>query len=146
MVSYWHDALANRQIDFDGSFRDLVFHPRMGLQFFMRFWSSWNDRAGIVIRYEDLREDPHKTFGEIANFIGLHVSDEEVAAAIEGSTLEKTGNAQQTNPGEFSKKFEEGFVFACKGTAGEGKAQFYHELNDYYQRLREQYQFDPYPF
>ncbi len=64
-------------------------------------WGSWANhvafwrnspaaRAGRLhlVRYEDLRRDPHMVFGEIVRFLGAQRTNEEIASAIEGNSIE----------------------------------------------------------
>lgn len=146
MVSYWHYAKAKKELNFTGSLKDLVYHPEKGLRSYMTFFNSWKDRAGIIICYEDLREHPTATFRRLLDYIGVDASERQILSALEASSLEKTRAAQEKSSRKFRDTFKEEFAFARRGATGEGAALFDEELNDYYLKLRKEFQFDSYPF
>ena len=144
MVSFLHYANATKAIDFEGDLGDLVHHPQLGLDAYLQFYTSWLPHAGLVVKYEELRVDPQAGFRRIAEYIGMDVSEEEIAAALEASTLERTRRAQEQSSDEFRAKFKDGFQFARKGTTGEGRAAFDENLEAYYAKRRRQFGFDLY--
>lgn len=146
MVSFLHYANAKKVFNFSGNLKDLVYHPEMGLEYYMKFYSSWISRADLIIKYEDLRKTPMESLTKVVNFIGLDYSEEEIAVALEASSLDKTRVAQKSSSDNFKGIFKKGFVFARKGESGEGQNEFDNELNDYYKELRRKYSFDLYHF
>ena len=83
-----------------------------------------------------------EVFAEFAQ--EMDFSDEEIAKALELSSLENTRKAQEKGSDKFQKKFKGDFVFARKGVVGEGKEQFDSEATAYFRKLRQQYGFDFY--
>ena len=130
MVSYWHYAKAKKELNFEGSLKDLVYDPEKGLRNYMSFYRSWKDRAGILIRYEDLRANPHETFKRFIDFIGVDATSQQIQQALEASSLEKTRTAQEQSSSKFRSTFKGEYAFARKGSTGEGMMQFDEELDE----------------
>lgn len=45
----------------------------------MRFYKGWSNRIGVVVRYEDLLEDPLKEVGRVARFLNIEVTNQSAA-------------------------------------------------------------------
>ena len=96
------------------------------------YWGSWQDHINswwnkervLYVKYEDLLERTAITLKEIADFINLDVSENEIAIAIEKSTFEK----QQK---DFDKFFS-GQKVGIKGKAGAGNDYFDKSLLKYF--------------
>ncbi|WP_169054136.1 sulfotransferase domain-containing protein [Nitratireductor sp. XY-223] len=52
-------------------------------------WTRNDHRAIYIMRYEDMKADPRKTFGALASHLLLRPTDEQLDAAIEMSSFEK---------------------------------------------------------
>lgn len=146
MYSYLHYANAKKEFNFSGDLNDLVYHEEMGLEYYMKFYTSWKDRASLFIKYEDMRKNPVETFSKLVAALGIDKSQKEIEEALEKSSLQRTRAAQEKSSEKFTGKFKEGFVFARKGASGEGKKEFDDNLNSLYKNLREKYSFDLYPY
>jgi hypothetical protein len=146
MISFLHYANAKKEIDFSGNLHDLVFHPEIGMESYMKFYTSWNEKATLFIKYEELKRNPFETFKKLLSTLDIVCTEEEIKAALAKSSLEKTREAQEQSSEEFQKTFKDGFLFARKGQSGNGKSYFDDELNAYYKELREKYNFNLYDF
>ena len=146
MISYFHYASAKKQLSFDGDFSDLVMHPLMGLENYMKFYSSWIPKAGLTIKYEDMRRDSLATFNNLVKYLELDFTSEQVKTALEVSSLDKTRKAQKISSDSHQNNFKKGFVFARKGSIGEGQAIFesHPELGKYYKTIKAKYNFNFY--
>lgn len=144
MVSFLHYANAKKEFGFSGDLNALVRHPEMGLDAYFRFYKSWLPHAGLVIRYEDLRQAPQESFVRILKHIGIEADSAAIAAALEASSLERTRVAQERSSETFQSKFTQGFVFARKGEVGDGRMLFDDELEAYFQDRRKHWGFDLY--
>jgi hypothetical protein len=144
MISFLHYANAKTGFGFQGDLKDLVLHPEMGLDAYFHFYQSWLPHAQLVLRYEDLRSDPQRSFRQLVDFIGYDASDVEIDAALNASSLERTRAAQARSSDAFTGKFKEGFVFARSGRTGEGQSVFTDELEEILYEKRQQYGFTLY--
>lgn len=144
MVSFLHYANAKREFGFSGGLDDLLRHPDMGLDSYFRFYCSWVDKAGLIVSYEDLRGSPVETFRRLLDYIGIEASGDELEAALQASSLEKTRKAQAQSSEAFQSKFAEGFVFARKGSVGEGRQIFDADQEAFFQSRRRHWGFDLY--
>ncbi|RED96149.1 sulfotransferase domain-containing protein [Marinoscillum furvescens] len=146
MYSYLHYANAKKAFGFSGDLKDLVYSQEFGLEQYMRFYQSWVDKAELIIKYEELIADQTETFFKLVQTLELPFSREDVIEAVELSSIEKTRKAQEKSEKYFQYGFDNKFIFARKGQAGDGVAQFSSELNIYYSKLRNQYNFNLYDF
>ena len=146
MISFYHYASAKKQLNFNGEVKDLIYHPLMGLENYMKFYSSWLPHADLVIRYEELRKNPFQEFNKLVDYLNLDFSKEQIEMALEASSIKKTRTAQKQSESFNKDKFSEEFVFARKGMIGDGHDIFDQspELSNYYSKMVEKYKFDLY--
>ena len=86
----------------DVSLFDFVVDPVYGLVrcvAFLNLWAKEVDRPKelLVVRYEDLRAEPVHWLGQIASFIGLEASEQDIAEAVEGASIENMRRREAAN-------------------------------------------------
>lgn len=145
MISLLHYLQAVKAFNFSGTLQDLVTHREFGFDYYFRFYQSWQHRAGLVMRYEEMRSAPEHEFARLASFVGLDVDRDDIRAALEASTIKRTREAQIRSTERFKEQFAETFVFARSGRSGEGKESFDSESEATYRERRAAYGFDLYP-
>ncbi len=143
-VSFLHYANAKKEFGFEGGLDALMAHPELGLDRYFEFYMSWIPKADLIIRYEDMRKQPNVEFAKILRHMDIEPTEEDLAAALDASTMEKTREAQSRSSESFQSKFKEGFVFARKGESGEGKSLFTDAQEAYFQQRRAHWGFDYY--
>ena len=80
--------------DFNGSLSDFIRHPIGGIESLVKFYNIWAKnrnrvKAFLLIRYEDLHQNPESILTNILNFVGLNgVSREIICQAIEACSFE----------------------------------------------------------
>ena len=84
----------------DISIYDFVMDEDAGLPHIMRFmnlWASESDklRSFFLLRYEDLRSQPNETLRKLLEFIGTPGTEEQIADAIEFSSVENMKKMEQ---------------------------------------------------
>jgi Sulfotransferase domain len=76
----------------DGSFDDFLRGPdhtgRSPVDDWCAFYAEWGRRAGLVLRFEDLKERPLETVREALATLGLEAGDDTLRRAIERSTFD----------------------------------------------------------
>jgi hypothetical protein len=83
---------------------------------------SWVDESGLplqVMRYEDMKDQPEKTFSQALDFIGLQYSSHEVQAALEACEFSKL-KRQEEEKG-FNEKNARSPGFFRSGSVGDWK-------------------------
>ncbi len=143
VVSLFHYARAKRTLEFEGGIDDLIYDAEMGLEPFFKHFASWRPRAGLVVRYEDLKSNPIEAFGGICDFCGVEGDAAAIEAALEKSSMRQMRQAQKESTESF-KNHEPGFVFARKGTAGQWPDHFDDRALAYYGALCDRFGFDLY--
>ncbi len=105
--NYLQRQHGKRFADFDA----FCFHWRYGLNAWSNFMSSWQGKATVVLRYEDVQVDPLTTLGEMYRVIGYRIADDLLSEAIALSSREKMkkslnqfGDPNNSNGFEFVRK------------------------------------------
>lgn len=82
---------------------------------------SWNveSESGLIIRYEDLINDPLKYFKLIAQYMGIKKPDTEIIQAIENCSFSKLQNRERMEG--FHEKSIHAKSFFSKGIIGRGE-------------------------
>lgn len=134
-VSYYHYANAKKELEYSGELLDIINHPQMGFEYFFRQFNSWKDDAGLILKYEDLKNEPQEHFRRLSNFIGVQATDVQITNAIAKSDLNSMRKAQELST-EFKGKFDKGFVFARKGESDQWRSLFGAKELDIWEKLR----------
>jgi len=89
-------------------------------------WTAIPNQALHVVRYEDMANEPQRTFGAVAGFLGLRVAPERIAHAIAHSSFAVL-REQELHEGfrERSKKSDQ---FFRAGEVGQGRRLLAPEL------------------
>ena len=140
VVSLYHYATAKRTLDFEGTLDDLIYDEEMGLEAFFKHYASWKPRAGLVVRYEDLKAKPIEAFGAICDFCSIEADAASIQAALDKSSLQRMRDAQKASTTSF-QNHDPDFVFARKGTAGQWQEHFDARALAYYRELCDTYGF-----
>ncbi|MBK1832396.1 sulfotransferase domain-containing protein [Verrucomicrobiaceae bacterium R5-34] len=143
VVSYYHYSKGVKNIDYDGSFSDLLRHPSMGLESFFKHYYSWKDNADMVLRYEDFKDDPTETFSKLSEFCKLTTNVDEIQQAITGAGF-KNMKAIQSRSGKLRSEFKEGHQFVRSGKKAQWIDLFTVDDLAYYNLLKEKYNFHLY--
>jgi hypothetical protein len=132
-VSYYHYRL--KQLEDGTTFGDFLRRKD-------HFPSRWKDHveswlnAGLpekdflVVRYENLLEDPLSEMVRMVNFVGLDASDDAIIEAIENSRFEKMKEIDQTKGRKYNLTGTKDFV--RKGQAGSWRDEFSKEEIRYF--------------
>lgn len=143
VVSFYHYAKASKNIGFDGSLKEFIRHPTRGLESFFKQFNSWRDQAELVIRYEDLKDDPVGQFTNLVDYLNIPASRGNIDLAVSRSSMDQMRKAQETSRA-FKDKFSEGFVFARSGASRQWEGLFDEEDIQYWQSLKVANAFDLY--
>ncbi|MGC9453705.1 MAG: sulfotransferase domain-containing protein [Phycisphaerae bacterium] len=110
---------------FDGSFMEYLESPR-GPRRWARHVSEWldarDDRALLVVRYEDLKSETAGQLRRMAQFAGLPADTEDIERAVERSNFESMRKLQDTNGRPYSNSGQ--LQQVRKGTAGQWRDWF----------------------
>lgn len=143
VVFFYHYANAKKELGYSGSIKEVLHHPEMGLEYFFHQYKSWRSQAGLILRYEDLRNDGFNEFKKLVDYLKITASDEQIQLALERSDLNAMRVAQEKSV-EFKKKFSEGFVFARSGQSAQWKELFDAEDVAFWEKLKAENEFTLY--
>ena len=127
-VSYAHHL--GKSIDFTIDFMNLKnAETAVGKNHIYEIYGSWSQHvlswtrkphvAIYVMRYEDMLDEPQKTFGALARHLLFTPSDQELATAIDRSSFEKL--REQEEKAGFRERPEKAERFFRDGRAGQWK-------------------------
>ena len=81
-----------------------------------RSWTSVPNFSPLVVRYEDLRAKPLKTFGKVTKYLGLDASPERIKKAIRFSSISEL--QKQESKSGFKERVRETQKFFHSGDVG----------------------------
>lgn len=142
-VSYYHYLSGLKGGDSCACIAEVLRHPRYGLENFFVHYGSWFREAGLVIRYEDLLENPFEHFRRLLVFYGIERTSDEIAAAIEAADFDQMRMAQSRSV-KLNEKFREGHQFLRSGKTSQWEEILEEEDLKLYQALAIKYSFDLY--
>jgi len=143
VVSYYHYVTGLKASGFDGSISEVLRHPKMGVESFFKHYASWKKHAGLILKYEDLKDDPFDGFSRLAAYYGIERSSEDIQKAIDASNFSNMRTAQQKSD-KLKDEFKEGHQFVRSGKKAQWKELFSEDDVAYYERLKKKYHFNLY--
>lgn len=143
VVSYYHYVSGLKSSSFDGSISDVLHHRKMGAESFFKHYDSWCDHAELILRYEDLKDDPFVGFSQLAEFFGIKHSDEEIQLAIEVANFSNMRVAQWKSE-NLKAEFKDGHQFVRSGKKAQWRELFTADDIRYYESLKTKYAFNLY--
>ncbi|SLN51120.1 Sulfotransferase domain protein [Roseovarius gaetbuli] len=94
----------------------------------VKSWSAFAPWPRLVLRYEDLLEDPHKYFSKVLDLVGVPVEAERLDRAIRFSSFDELSKQEETQG--FIERPEENTKFFGKGQKDQWKTDLDPELAD----------------
>jgi len=143
VVSYYHYVTGLKDYNFNGTISDVLRHRKWGVESFFKHYASWAKHAGLVLKYEDLKDDPFDGFSRLAAYYGIERSREEIQQAIDASNFSNMRAAQQKSD-KLKDEFREGHQFVRSGKKAQWKELFSEDDITYYENLKKKYHFDLY--
>ncbi len=79
---------------------DFAMHEQMGVPGLIDYLNTWaenlqHSKESLLVRYEDLRAEPHPTLSGIAGFLGEHASDDEIDEAVRFASFENLRSLEE---------------------------------------------------
>lgn len=143
VVSYYHYVSGLKASGFDGKVSDVLRDRKMGAEAFFKHYSSWEDSAGLILRYEDIKEDPYTSFSKLAEFFSIDRTEAEIRVAIEAANFSNMRLAQSKSV-NLKAEFKEGHQFVRSGRNAQWADLFSEDDIEYYESLKTKYSFDLY--
>lgn len=143
VVSYYHYLSGLRESGFDGTITDVLHDKKMGVEAFFKHFASWRDRAGLILKYEDLKDNSFEGFSQLAEFFGIVRTNDEIRTAIEAADFTNMRAAQEKSA-QLKAEFKEGHQFVRSGKKAQWRDLFNSEDIAYYEALKLKYKFDLY--
>lgn len=139
MVSYYH-YLKDRKGKYAGRFSDFIRDSKHGLRGWFNHYHSWCDHWTLTIQYENLRQDVFGEFTTLLDMLDVRCPEHVVREAIRHSSVRKVRKMETVSG---AKKRE--VLFARDGSSQQWLSYFKPNDVDYFERLREEYNFHLYP-
>jgi len=125
MVSYFKFEITKSSTKFTGNnISEFIRHPKMGVENWCKHFLSWNRKAGIIIKYEDLKSRDKEVFRQVNDFLGIKVSDNVFLKAVEQSRFENIKKIESVKGLADPSKVGDEFKFARSGKTGQWKEIF----------------------
>jgi len=144
MVSYFMFRKALKGAgSYGGDFQSFIRDSKKGLPAWVAHYKSWIGKASFVLSYERLKDNPFSEMNRVFRDLSIAVEEDELRQAVEESDIanvrvreEKAGRPKEM------VDFQEGHIFARKGTIGQYRTYFVGEDYDYLFSLLEEANLD----
>lgn len=128
MVSYY-DYLRGRWNRDLGSFSSFIRDSGSGILAWLNHVESWEGRWDILVRYEDLLQDPLAELERMVALLSREVSDDVFKKAVELSSFENMRRIEEEKGLPPKPGANPGYTFVRKGKYGRGEDMF--SFDDY---------------
>jgi hypothetical protein len=136
MVSYYYYSRC-RERPFDGSLSEFIRDSALGLPGWFRHYNSWKSRWFLLIKYEDILEDPLHEFTRLLEGIGVSCPKHVVERAIEESTIQNVRRTELRAEGHKTRNL----LHTRDGRTGQWLGRFTEDDLKLYERLANKFQF-----
>jgi sulfotransferase family protein len=139
MVSFYHYR-KDRKGKEVGTFAEFIRDPHVGLQSWVRHYTSWHSHWTLTVRYEDLKQDTFREFKRILTLLKVGYPEEVVSEGISRTTLQNTRNAETSSLASTKPEAR----FARSGQTGQWPAYFDKQDLVYCDKLMARHKIDVY--
>lgn len=135
MASYYHFEMARKNKRFEGSFSEFIRTKKFGLESWAYHYSSWQQKADLIVKYEDMKQDDVPEFQKIVDCLDINLDKKKVLEAVKKSRFESIKKVE-ANQG-LSKKdtFSVDFKFARKGKNNQWQDLFNVKDLEFYNKV-----------
>jgi estrone sulfotransferase len=140
MVSYFHYVNNNYGYNFNGDFSAFIRHEKFGLEACITHQLSWQDKASVIIKYEDLKNIGVDILYNALLALGINTEKNLVAHAFENAAFEKMKKLDE-GPKKYEHAHKKEYNFMRKGTGNQWIDYFNDSDLDYYKALLEKYKY-----
>jgi len=106
----------------------IVYEIHSNWSFHVNSWTAVPEPGKLVIRYEDMLDQPRATFGKVSQFLGLKPTPERLRRSIKNSSFEKL--RQQEDKTGFAERSPSAERFFRVGKAGQWRTALNQEQID----------------
>jgi hypothetical protein len=104
LVSLWMQRRYRTSEPYEGELVDFLNEQIWGIEKYFRFYSLWfehNDRVRdfLLIRYEDMRQDPSRVFSGLLSFLNVPVQEEYQRRAVRDSDFDAMKKVEMSGGG-----------------------------------------------
>lgn len=146
MVSYYHYLSASLWRPYTATFSDFIRHPRFGIEACIKHYQSWQPYITVLLKYEDLKDDPLAEFSRAIRQLDISVSREHILLANQRSSFNNMMQVENAIGISGPKRFETAFKAVRKGTANQWVSFFSPQDIAYSQDVAQRRCFDLYDF
>ncbi|WP_324759659.1 sulfotransferase domain-containing protein [Haloarcula sp. GH36] len=130
MESFYHYRKYRWNND-DGSFDEFIRDAEVGLPAWRNHVESWENNWDVLIRFEDLKDDPAAQLGRICSLWERDISSEVIEAAVEASSFENMQRVEQKYGSPEKDGANPDYTFMRKGETNYGDEYFTDEEYEY---------------
>ena len=104
LVSLWMQRKHRGKENYAGDLMEQLEDPVWGLEKFFRFYALWCQHRGrvrdfLLLRYEDMRADPHSVFGGLLNFLAIPQQEALLRQAVAEASFESMKKTETAGAG-----------------------------------------------
>lgn len=111
LVSIFWQHKTRMNPPYPGEIADFIRDPALGVDNAVRFYRVWAEgrdhvKRFLLLRYEDLRRDPHTQFRALLEFLEAPLNDELIAVAVAYSDFDNMRKMEKEDAGKKSLRYE----------------------------------------
>jgi Sulfotransferase domain len=104
LVSFWMQRRHRGEKDYAGDLMEFLGDPVWGIDKFIRFYTLWHENRDrvkdlLVLRYEDMRADPHAVFTRLLDFLAIPRRQQELCQAVADADFDSMKKVEQSAEG-----------------------------------------------
>jgi Sulfotransferase domain. len=135
VMESFYDWRQNRWVDMDpGPFTDFI-RSENGVKAWARHVRSWQDRWDVLIKFEDLKEDPSSQLRKIWNAADVAVDESTIQYAVDQSSFTNMQRMEEQYGKDDKAGGNPDYAFMRKGESDAGEAYFDAEDRQYLGRI-----------
>ena len=146
LVSFFKFETGKTTPRFNGLFSEFIRHPRFGIHGWCRHYLSWKNKAGLIIKYEDMKVDEINQFQKLNSYLDITVDENLFKKAIELSSFNTIKQLEETKGLSNPSRFGSNFKFTRSSETGQWKNIFSEKDLEYVNDTLKNYSIDVYSF
>lgn len=121
MISFYEFDKKRKNSINKGNISEFIRNKKVGIEAWCKHYNSWKNKAGIIIKYEDLKDNDLLVFNRINDFLGIEVSQIQFENSVINSRFESIKKMELSNGLSYPERVNKDFLFARSGERGQWK-------------------------
>jgi len=135
ILSYHDLAQKSKIIAFRGSISEFLRHSKYGLPAWLRHYESWQSRATVIMKYEDLRKDTVATLQQTFSALSVEIDRQIIEEAVERSAIQRMREKEAETGLGRPDRFDSSFRAVRSGKSRSWQNEFSESDQLYFEKI-----------